>query len=323
MSPFKQERGQTMVLTALFMTLMIAMAALVIDLGSWMRAQRDLQAVADAAALAGAHAFLPESTESPDAVARDYAWKNGGSRDTCPPDTASSSGCFVSPTPEVTGNTINVKLARSAPGFFARIAEILDSTLNFETVTVRAHASARGGIMSEARWAAPVGVQFDHSELACDPAPCQEPDGSYPTTTLELNKVGPGAFKLLNIDGSDGGTGPGTLADWILKGYEGSMPLGTYYSDPGAKYNSGLVKSAFQEQYGKELLFPVYRETEGSGANFEYEVIGWAGFVVTSYDAIGTNAVITGHFTRVIWEGITSEPSGDQDFGAHAINLVE
>ena len=65
--------------------------------------------------------------------------------------------------------------------------------------------------------------------LQCEPTPCFEQQ-----TQLELDKVGPGAFRIINIDGSHKGTSRGTLADWIVRGYEGHMPLGWYYSDPGA-----------------------------------------------------------------------------------------
>jgi Putative Flp pilus-assembly TadE/G-like len=53
-----RERGQVLVLFLLFMVVLLASAALAIDYSSWLVARRDYQAVADAAALAGA-AQLP------------------------------------------------------------------------------------------------------------------------------------------------------------------------------------------------------------------------------------------------------------------------
>ena len=50
----RSERGQSLVIVLIFMTALIGMAAAVIDVGSWYRADRKLQANADAAALAGA-----------------------------------------------------------------------------------------------------------------------------------------------------------------------------------------------------------------------------------------------------------------------------
>ena len=51
-------RGQSMVLTVVFMVVLLGFAALVVDVGSWYRAHRSAQATADASALAGA-AVLP------------------------------------------------------------------------------------------------------------------------------------------------------------------------------------------------------------------------------------------------------------------------
>src|SRR6476619_1999464 len=71
------ERGQSMVLTVVFMVVLLGFAALVIDVGSWYRAHRSVQSTADAAALAGA-AVLPD-TAAATALATQYSNKNGGS----------------------------------------------------------------------------------------------------------------------------------------------------------------------------------------------------------------------------------------------------
>ena len=52
----RDESGQTLVFGMLALGTLIAVVALVLDVGSWMRAQRRAQSVADAAALAGAQA---------------------------------------------------------------------------------------------------------------------------------------------------------------------------------------------------------------------------------------------------------------------------
>ena len=73
----KNQRGQSLVLSLLFMTVLIGMAAIVIDVGSWYRADRKLQANADAAALAGAQE-LPGSTAAARDAAVSYADSNDG-----------------------------------------------------------------------------------------------------------------------------------------------------------------------------------------------------------------------------------------------------
>lgn len=64
-----------------------------------------------------------------------------------------------------------------------------------------------------------------------------------------------------------------------------------------------------------EMLFPVYRNTRGGGANFAYELVGWAGYVITSYETKGWKGnKLSGHFTTVVWESIGSESVGAPDF---------
>jgi len=292
-----RDSGQVAVLAILFLGVLLGMSAVVLDVGSWYRADRALQSTVDAAALAGAQA-LPDDPGVANNLALEYAGKNGGGLDE------------VTISGQVTANdTILVTGKRPAPGFFTKLFGI-------DEVEVQARAVARTGTLESARWAAPFGVDEQHPMIQCR---CFNQ-----ATDLELEKVGPGAFRLLNIDGSHGGSGPPILAEWIANGYEGYMPLGWYYSDPGAKFNSSQVTNALDSRLGTDMLFPVYRNTRGGGANFEYEVVGWAGYVITSYEIQGSKKnKLFGYFTTVVWEGIGSETAGAPDFGARALSLVE
>jgi len=295
-----RESGQVVVILLAFLVVLLGIAAAAIDVGSWYRADRALQSSVDAAALAAAQA-LPDDPGGAGVLASEYAGKNGGGLET------------VSVTTAVLGNdTVVVTGKRSAPGFFSKV-------LGIDSVEVHARASARAGTLEEARWAAPFGVDEQHPLLQCQPLPCFEDE-----TALDLDKIGPGAFRIINIDGSHGGIGPTILADWIMRGHEGYMPLGWYYSDPGAKFNSSQVKDALDARLGSEMLFPIYRDTRAGGANFEYEIVGWAGFVITSYDIQGSkDNKLNGYFKSVVWEGIGSQSSSAPSFGARAVSLVE
>jgi len=150
--------------------------------------------------------------------------------------------------------------------------------------------------------------------------------GSTQPTTLPLGKTGaPGSFDLINIDNSHGGTGPATLADWITRGYQGYLPLGQYFSDAGAKWNSSPVGDALTSRIGTVLLFPVYDKLVGNGSNAQYHVIAWVGFHLTSFTASGSSGSITGWFTSVTWDGIPSTRSdgGQPDLGARTVYLVD
>lgn len=303
MTRLRHDCGQAYVISILFLSfVLVGMTAAVLDVGSWFRADRALQATVDAAALAGAQA-LPDDPGQATALAIQYANKNGG---------GISAGDVTISTTVMPFDTIKVEGERTAPGFFAKIFDI-------DTVTVGASAKARTGVPDSARWAAPIAVDFLHPLLQCVPAPCSQEE-----TTLELEKVGPGAFRLLNLDLSFGGVGPKELGEWIRQGFDGWMPLGEYFSDPGAKFNSNEIKDALDERMGTELLFPIYDLTQGEGANFEYRVIGWVGFHLTGYTIQGSkNNKLHGYFTQVIWEGILNESAGNIDFGVHAVSLIE
>ena len=297
----RSESGQAAVLAVVMITALLGMAALVVDAGAWFRAHRQVQAVADAAALAGAQA-LPYDPSSARSLALEYSASNGG-------DVASSDITFET---QLRGSdTIVVHAHQVASGFFSKLFGI-------DTVSVGATAKARAATPGKAFGVAPIGVDKSHPDLSGPGCPCW----GHPTT-LDLEKVGPGAFRILNLDGSKGGTGPSTLGDWIDTGYNGYLGLGWYGSDPGAKFNSSQVDDALSGREGTELLFPVYDTVEGQGANFDYNVVGWAGFHLTSFDAQGSHGHLYGWFTHVVWKGIQDDGQNEPDLGAYTVSLIQ
>ena len=107
-------------------------------------------------------------------------------------------------------------------------------------MNVRAHARALSMPPSQAKWVAPIGVDIKHPMLQCEPLPCFNlADHHRPQE--DLTRALP---PYRHPDGSHGGMLGGTLADWMLNGYSGYMPLDWYYSDPGAKFNSSAMQSA-------------------------------------------------------------------------------
>jgi Flp pilus assembly protein TadG len=303
----RNDSGQATVLTLVFLVVLLGMAALVLDIGSWYRADRATQSTADAAALAGAQA-LPYNPANAGSLALQYAGKNGGGLSASNIQVLSGTG---------PNDTIKVKVQRPASGVFTKLFGV-------NSVTVGSKASARASLMQSAQVVAPIGVNVKHPKLKGNTScPCF---GNGNLTTLPLGKTGaPGAFDLLNIDGSKGGTSPDTLASWILKGFSGYLPVGAYLSDPGAKWNSAQVQSALQQRLNSDLLFPVYDTVTGSGANATYHVVGWVGFHLTGFDARGSSGSITGWFTQVVWDGIesTSNDGSNPDLGARVVKLVD
>jgi Flp pilus assembly protein TadG len=301
----RNQTGQATVLTLVFLTVLLGMAALVLDVGSWYRADRDTQSTADSAALAGAQA-LPDSTADASSLASNYAGKNGGGLESV--SFSSSYG---------PNDTIKITVKKPAQGIFTRLFGV-------SSINVGSKATARTALISSAKYVAPIVVKNTHPMLlGTTGCPCFD---SGNVTTIPLAKNGaPGAFDLLNLDGSRGGTSPGTLADWMLKGYDGYLDIGQYYSDPGAKFNSSQMQDALQQRIGTVLLFPVYDQIVGNGANAQYHVIGWVGFHLLDFDARGSSGWIKGYFTEVIWSGLQATSGSGQppNFGARSVQLID
>ena len=302
----RDESGQAAVLSVVWLMVLLGFAGFVIDVGSWYQSQRNLQAQADASALAGAQ-DLPDSTATAGSEAQAYATKNGF---TLP----AANITFSSTT--VPNDSIGVKVDATAPTFFSRIFGI-------NSVGVRATATARSDLMGQARYVAPITVSIDHPMLSGINGGVTCPCFNQPTS-LPLDKRGaPGAFGLLDLDNGHG-NGSSTLGDWIGKGYDGYLGLGDYSSNTGAKFNSADVQSALDSRIGTVLLFPVYDKLTGNGTNATYHVIAWVGFKLTGYDMSGNNGTLYGSFTDITWQGIPAAAnSGEPNLGARVISLIQ
>jgi secretion/DNA translocation related TadE-like protein len=312
MSDVRSQRGQATVLTVVFVTALLGMAALVLDLGSWFQAQRQTQSAADAAALAAAQA-LPASTGDASSLATSYVAKNGA---------GTVSVTFSSE--NVANDTVSVHVSRSAPGFFAKLFGI-------SSVDVGAKATARASGLDEARYVAPIAVNYRHPMLNCDtfngkPVPCFGEETQLDLVDLHDSgsRNAAGSFGLINLDRNEtGNIGASTLSEWVIHGFDRYMAIGSYDAAPSANFNNSQFLDAFDIRHGADLLFPIYKTITGPGSNAQYDVVGWVGFKVTSLTANGSKGVVRGKFTKVIWEGIQSKDGAGLNYGAVAIQLVE
>jgi Flp pilus assembly protein TadG len=294
----RNERGQAVIMTVIFLTVLVGAAAIVTDVGAWYRQQRQAQATADAAALAGAQ-VLPADTTTAQTLAAQYAASNGGGvkditlRSDFQPN-----------------DTVVVKVEKDVPSFFANIFSIGHATVD-------ATAAARADVPEQVDGAAPIVVNKLHPLLSGPGCPC-----FHQSTTLPLGKTGaPGAFALVDLNG--GSNGNGDLASWIENGYDGYLSIGDYFSNTGAQFSSSNVQTALSDRIGTELLFPVYDKLAGGGSNAAYEVIGWVAFHLTSFETVGNSGDISGWFTKVIWHGLQSSSNQNlPDFGVYSVQLV-
>jgi hypothetical protein len=315
MTRHRHSCGQAYVLTIVFLVVLLGMAAAVLDVGSWYRAHRALQATVDASALAGAQA-LPGDTGEASALASDYAAKNGGG------------AMKITFSKSVYANdTITVEGTRPAPGFFAKV-------FGLDSITVRARAKARAGYPKSVKWVAPIVVNIKHPMLQnCpDDPPCEDP------TELEYFHLktggggkgdvdGPGSFGFINLTG-DNGVGSNELGEWIENGFDQYLAANAnYYVSTGNPFSSENIKGALDEKIkeGDVLLFPVYDKLTGTGDNAQYHIVGFAAFLITSMDLAGNNEKFYGHFVSITWEAIEAESAGEAppDFGVTSVSLIE
>ena len=299
-----------LVLVAVGMVALLGFAGLSVDLGSWYHQQRAEQAIADAAALAGAQ-DLPDDPSGAAALALQYANANGAGL--LPSDIVISSD-------RAPNDTISVRVGKAAPAVFTKLYGV-------NSVTIHASAAARSDGVSSAEYVAPVAVSSKHPLLGCVPPPCS---GATQLDMVDLKaKGGPNAagnFSLLDLRINGGGSvGESTLADWLTNGYNASMPLGVYTGAPGAKFNGSQFQAALAGRVGQEVLFPVYRPPILlSGSNAQFNIVGWVGFQITGSSGQGNSATIYGSFTRFIAQGLQASNPGSQfDFGVRAVQLVQ
>jgi Putative Flp pilus-assembly TadE/G-like len=296
------DSGQVFVFVAFVLMALVGMAALVIDGGSWYRAQRHLQTAADAAALAGAQE-LPTKPSTATDVALDYAQRNYAGI----------------PDPTVTfpdSATIDVQATATAPGIFARIYGAA-----FDEVDISARAEARLTAPLELKNVAPIAVYKEEACIVSDPSCFGQP------VTIAFNEDDPfdptkSKFGLLDLD-RDGHVGADDIKDWIEDGYQDYLPVDTDYP-PGTGEKNG-IKKALEDAAEQErvLMFPVFdTASESTG----YHVIGWAAFIVDEVVKwTGNEHELTGHFVTFIATDLAGGgtiPDPDLDFGVHVITLT-
>lgn len=310
----RDESGQTIPFVVVFLVVLIGMLALVVDVGSWFRAQRQLQATADAAALAGAYS-LPDPLLAQSDATR-YVTANVNANNT-PPTT------IAFPTPSAPGGVCNnnsciaVDLNHKAQGLFA---PVLNSLLS--SVTVRAHAQAAIVAPGNVKNVAPIAVQ---SSDACQPPGCTFPHHA----TLNFDDPG-NQFQLLNLDFHDPTTpqpaksvSTNDMANWTTAGYPGSLPTQSYYALNKNGIQNGqqvAFKSVATSQ--KVLLIPVFDPTKTDATTKSIFVIGWAAFLIDSNGVNWNNNphTLTGNFVKFIANGLPAGPgTPGQNFGVVSI----
>jgi hypothetical protein len=310
------QRGQTLVLFAVFMFGLVLLLALVIDVGAWRRAQREAQIVADASALAGAHE-LPFDPVGAVNAAHYYRDLNAPS---------------VPITIDSRGDALTVNASRDVPALFGTLANIF-------SVTVRAQATARVvppaklrnsdlTKFSTATYLAPIVI---NDRLVCTDPSCF---GAGASTTLYLDDtdLGGSGFGVICRESCSGPSGRSALANGVRCNdcISGDFASSTTESAPALSARNGAeVGDALRSVEGKTLVVPVFRN------GTSYDIVGFAAFVITdvtwddnSKECRPRCKQLTGYFTKYTTADNVPDALGNTgtttapDYGVEVIGLT-
>ena len=269
MSSHRNQRGQAMVLTLVFFAVLLGMAAAVIDVGAWYQRPPPGSGHRRRRRRSPARPRFPRARRGLRARALDYAGRNGGGVERLRRDLLEHE--------RPPNDTIQVTAQKPVPGL---VRESLRPRLGYRAPdregTVR--RPQRGQVGGADRRRRPCTRQ-----LQCEPLPCfNQP------TTLELDKVGPGAFHIINIDGTQGGIEPEHPRR--LDQRPASTPIcrstGTSRT-PARSSTHRTSRKPSTPGSATSSSSPSTAVSRGQGSGFEYEVIGWVGWHLTGYQIGG------------------------------------
>jgi Flp pilus assembly protein TadG len=296
------ERGQALVFVVLALGVLIAVLALVVDVGNWMRAQRHAQSVADAAALAAAQQ-LPDQSAAAGEVGSS-ALQNSWSG---PP--------LQSAFPDA--STIKVVAQQDVSGLFAPLAGIFD-------ISISAHASASVQSPASIVDVAPVALKCNAS--------CSAWTNGIPFTfTFDQDNPDTNSMTAVELPGIQNRNDFQTFVQCDAQHPTSAScnsttaTAPTWYAPlvlgPGNSQGARLRTDLTQAE-GSVHLVPVfddYSNTKG------YHVIGWAAGTFSVHNGGGQTATMDVTFQKLVVDGRALElgaQSTATDFGVRAIALT-
>ncbi len=109
-----------------------------------------------------------------------------------------------------------------------------------------------------------------------------------PMTIYPISEPVPGCFGLLNLDG--GSLGTPEIIDWILNGYDGGFtidPVDGYTFFEGSPGFRAAIEGAVQQRIGEVLTVCVYDEVTGQGANAHFRLVRFLALTIMECDLTG------------------------------------
>lgn len=304
----RDQRGATAVLTALGMTALVGITALVVDVGYWYINRIQVSNMIDAAVLAGAQ-DLPDVTKAR-ASAVSYAALNGKSDDTVNFQFDSDTVSLLS---NGESSTIAGSAQRKVINLFSRVIT------GANTTTVSATAKAQLFPLGSAVGVVPIGVVQQEFSFG---------------TTYTL-KVGGGDGTTGNYGAlALGGNGASNYLDNIKSGYNGTLRAGDWVitetgnisgpTSDGINYrieqDSGATYNTVSESSPRIVLLPVLESLTVNGKG-EVKITGFAAFFLEGAVGSGNENTVTGKFLRMVIAGEPSTSGGN--YGLSTVRLIQ
>lgn len=297
---FRNNRGSSIVVYCISLTVLLAMSSLVADIGLMVMEKNKLINAVDASVLAGAQELIynPQQAE---AKARDFIARNG----------VDPSSIQIEVNETQTGLRINAE--RDVHFFLAPL-------LGFEGTTVSSSASAVVLPVSGVTGARPFAIE--EQELIFGE-----------TYELKAGSGITGNFGPIEL----GGHGAQVYYNNIINGFSGRLFVGDLIeTEPGNM--SGPTEQGVEtllincdhyppctpedfEPDCARVITVVIVDTLDVNGRATVEVVGFASFFLEGVAGSGNESIVTGKFIRSVTNGVVSETQSD--YGLYGVKLME
>lgn len=236
MNLFRDERGQTLVITGLALTCLLGMSGFAVDVGMMFRAKRILQSAADAGAIAGAaEVNYYDVTSAADAATAQNGMTNGSNGVTVTVNNPPLSGSYTS-----SSTAVEVIVTQSVPTYFMKVFGL--KTMNVSARSVAASGPASGCVYTLDTSGTDVGLTGSGTLSIPD---CGIVVDSASTNALQL--TGSGSIQALSIGlvGNYQKTGSGTISPTPITGIAPEPNPLAYLAAPSFSASSCLANPRF------------------------------------------------------------------------------
>lgn len=321
------EDGSVAVIVTIFFTALLAMTALVTDLGSAYLAAGQMQTAADAAVLASGVMLPVSSTDSAALAAIRLEVQRYLAANTDLP----LSGVEISFGHETAGKyrSVGVRLQYSDPTSFAKIFGV-------QEIPLARAAEAKIGVCTTLRDVVPLGVRS--SMLAECLATGQK---EHIVLKFGAGAGTEGNYGAIDLDGMQGG-GANDYKNWLQNGYEGELTIGDklYPVESGnmagptytaftARYNScvhfasdgGCNKDHYVAGCPRVVKVPVVEFPDNKSA----KMVGFAAFVLENTAYYKKDSWVTGSYVDMVNMGSHGADLTDtaDDYGVYSVMLSQ